>query len=145
MLCATAFGQSGPKGSPDTIPRSESAAPFEPQFNFDVSGLANSATTNQTLSPCPDASSACPKRFWFDRKALGNLPVPPGIDFEKQRPSDSDSLMVIHPPQSAMGNLPSKPVLPHIYPHLKMLFIHGAKSPAGPALSREAPTAQRFR
>jgi hypothetical protein len=37
-----------------------------------------------------------------------------------------DLKMVIHPPQSAIGTLPpGKPVLPHIYPHLKMLFIHG--------------------
>jgi len=42
--------------------------------------------------------------------------------------------MVIHPPQSAIGTLPPGiPVLPNIYPHLKMLFIHGqnAAKPSG--------------
>jgi len=128
LLCAAAFGQSGPSGTPRSFPGSDSASPFEPQFNFDVSALPNRAATNPTLSPCPDASSARPKRFWFDRKALGKLPLPSGIDAQTEMTARIDPHMVFQPPQSSIGNLPSKPVLPNIYPHLRMLFIHGQAS-----------------
>ena len=125
LLCAAAFGQSGPVGDPSTVPGSDSPSPFEPRFNFDVSALPNRATTNQSFSPCLDASSACPKSFRLDRRVLGKLHIPPSLDSHKQGPTGCDPSMAIHPPQSAIGNLPSKPVLPQIYPGLKMLFIHG--------------------
>ena len=142
MPCDPAFGQAGPKGLSGPVSATGLATQPASAFRFDA--LSPNVCFGQKVSPIPAPGEACSRRFQIDPRSLGSLYSLSRVYPPTEMTAQLDPKMVIHPPQSAIGVLPPAiPIQPNIYPRLRMLYIHGEPSPAGPAQSQEAPSLQR--
>lgn len=133
LLCATAFGQSVNQSPSENLLTTGPAVPALQPSQLKAAGSIQCLAPVETAVQTGEATLPCTNWFKLDKSAAVRIPFAPPTTSVPRLMAQMDPKIVVHPLQSAIGDLPpGKPVLPKIYPRLKMQLIHRGNPTANP-------------